>query len=56
MEYIYLVCKKKQKTIFLHKFLLSIVLLAMLLKCFKSKTNIPKENLIANNFIPQKNI
>ena len=54
MEFIYLVCEKKQKNIFAHKFLLSLVLLAMLLKCFKYKTYIPKENLIANNFIPKK--
>ena len=52
MEYIYLFAKKT----FSHKFLLSLVLLAMLLKYFKYKTNIPKENLIANNFIPPKKI
>ena len=53
MEYIYLVCKKKKK---IHKFLLSLVLFSMLLKCFKYSTNIPKDNLIANNFIPKENI
>ena len=39
--------EKKEKKRFSHKFLLSLVLLAMLLKCFKYKTNIPKENLIS---------
>ena len=34
--------------------MLSLVLFAMLLKCFKYKTNILKENLIAHNFIPKK--
>ena len=39
-----------------HKFLLSLVLLATLLKYYKHKINIPVENLIANNLIPKKNI
>ena len=54
MEYVYLFGLQKKKTIFAHKFLPSLVLLAMLIKCFKYKTNIPKENLIANNFIQKK--
>ena len=46
--------QKKTKKHFSHTFLLSLLLLAMILKCFKYKTNIPKENLIANNFIQKK--
>ena len=53
MGYIYLICKKKKKY-FSHKVLLSLVLLAMLLKCFKYKTNISNDNLIANNFVQKK--
>ena len=45
---------KKNLKIFLHTFLLSIVLLATLFKCFKYEANIHKQNLIANNFLPKK--
>ena len=40
----------------IHKFLISLVLLAMLLKYYKYKINIPVENLIANNLIQKKMI
>ena len=46
--------QKRTKKKIPYKVLLSLVLLVMLLKCFKYKTNIPEENLIVNNFMPPK--
>ena len=42
------------KNQFLQKYVVSLVLLAMMLKYSRFKINIPVENLIANNLIPKE--